>query len=63
MAIDGDSESSHRACNTEPQEDYVPFVESDADEIRGLFEHVRTMVQGAASTSQTSADPVYGTMV
>jgi len=44
VAIDGDSESSHRACNAEPQEDYVPFVESDADEIRGLFEHVRTMV-------------------
>ena len=40
------SKTLHRAFNERQQDDYMPFVELDADEIRVLFDQVRTMVQG-----------------
>ena len=40
------SRTLHRAFNERQQDDYMPFVELDADELRQLFADVRTLVQG-----------------
>ena len=36
----------HRAFNERQQDNYIPFVEMDADEIKNLFVDVRTLVNG-----------------
>jgi uncharacterized protein (UPF0332 family) len=40
------SRTLHRAFNERQQDDYMPFVEMDADEIKSLFVDVRTLVNG-----------------
>ena len=40
------SRTLHRAFNERQQDDYMPFVEMDADEIKSLFGDVRTLVNG-----------------
>ena len=40
------SRTLHRAFNERQQDDYMPFVEMDADEIRSLFMDVRALVEG-----------------
>jgi len=40
------SRTLHRAFNERQQDDYMPFVEMDADEIESLFVDVRTLVNG-----------------
>lgn len=40
------SRTLHRAFNERQQDDYMPFVEMDADEIKCLFVDVRTLVNG-----------------
>lgn len=40
------SRTLHRAFNERQQDDYMPFVEMDADEIGSLFVDVRTLVNG-----------------
>jgi uncharacterized protein (UPF0332 family) len=43
------SRTLHRAFNERQQDDYMPFVEMDADEIRSLFGDVRTLVSGISN--------------
>ncbi|HUT47420.1 MAG TPA: HEPN domain-containing protein [Sedimentisphaerales bacterium] len=40
------SRTLHRAFNERQQDDYMPFVEMDADEIESLFVDVRNLVNG-----------------
>jgi uncharacterized protein (UPF0332 family) len=40
------SRTLHRAFNERQQDDYMPFVEVDADGLRQLLADVRTMVGG-----------------
>lgn len=40
------SKTLHRAFNERQQDDYMPFVELDADEIRQLVTDVQSLVQG-----------------
>ena len=40
------SRTLHRAFNERQQDDYMPFVEMDADEINDLYTKVRTFVTG-----------------
>jgi uncharacterized protein (UPF0332 family) len=40
------SRTLHRAFNERQQDDYMPFVEMDADEIGSLFVDVRTLFNG-----------------
>ncbi len=40
------SKTLHRAFNERQQDDYLPFVELDADEIGQLFTDVQVLVQG-----------------
>ena len=40
------SRTLHRAFNERQQDDYMPFVEMDANEIESLFEDVQTLVAG-----------------
>lgn len=40
------SRTLHRAFNERQQDDYMPFVEMNADEISNLFIDVRTLVNG-----------------
>ena len=40
------SRTLHRAFNERQQDDYMPFVEMDADEIESLFADVRILVNG-----------------
>lgn len=40
------SRTLHRAFNERQQDDYMPFVEMDADEIKRLSIDVRTLVNG-----------------
>lgn len=42
------SRTLHRAFNERQQDDYMPFVEVDADELRQLLADVRTLVNGIA---------------
>jgi uncharacterized protein (UPF0332 family) len=43
------SRTLHRAFNERQQDDYMPFVEMDPDELRQLFESVRDMVKGTSA--------------
>ncbi|MBN1506959.1 MAG: HEPN domain-containing protein [Sedimentisphaerales bacterium] len=43
------SRTLHRAFNERQQDDYMPFVEMDPDELRQLLEEVRNMVHGVSS--------------
>ena len=40
------SKTLHRAFNERQQDDYIPFVEMDADEISSLFADVQVLVNG-----------------
>jgi len=40
------SRTLHRAFNERQQDDYMPFVEMDAEEIEGLFTEVQILVNG-----------------
>ena len=40
------SRTLHRAFNERQQDDYMPFVEMDADELQTLFVDVKTLVNG-----------------
>ena len=40
------SRTLHRAFNERQQDDYMPFVELDANEIESLFKDVQTLVDG-----------------
>jgi uncharacterized protein (UPF0332 family) len=40
------SRTLHRAFNERQQDDYMPFVEVDAGEIKSLFADVQTLVNG-----------------
>ena len=40
------SRTLHRAFNERQQDDYMPFVEMDADEIKSLFVDVKKLVSG-----------------
>ena len=40
------SRTLHRAFNERQQDDYMPFVEMDADELQGLFADVQALVSG-----------------
>ena len=40
------SKTLHRAFNERQQDDYMPFVEFDAEEIESLFTDVRILVNG-----------------
>ena len=40
------SRTLHRAFNERQQDDYMPFVEMDADEIKTLYSNVQTFVTG-----------------
>lgn len=42
------SQTLHQAFNERQQDDYMPFVQLDAGEIRGLFADARILVQGIA---------------
>jgi uncharacterized protein (UPF0332 family) len=43
------SRTLHRAFNERQQDDYMPFVEMDPDELRRLLEDVRSMVTGISA--------------
>jgi uncharacterized protein (UPF0332 family) len=43
----------HRAFHERQQDDYMPFVEMDPDELRQLLVDVRTMVIGIAEYVRT----------
>ena len=40
------SRTLHQAFNERQQDDYMPFVEMDADQIKSLFVDVQTLVNG-----------------
>ena len=40
------SRTLHRAFNERQQDDYMPFVELNAEEIKDLFNNVQALVQG-----------------
>jgi uncharacterized protein (UPF0332 family) len=40
------SRTLHRAFNERQQDDYMPFVEVDTNEIKSLFTDVKTLVKG-----------------
>jgi len=42
------SRTLHQAFNERQQDDYMPFVEMDGDELRQLLADVRTLVNGIA---------------
>ncbi len=46
------SRTLHRAFNERQQDDYMPFVEMDSDELRQLLLSVRNMVNGISSYIQ-----------
>jgi uncharacterized protein (UPF0332 family) len=43
------SRTLHRAFNERQQDDYMPFVEMDPDELKELLEEVRDMVKGISA--------------
>ena len=43
------SRTLHRAFNERQQDDYMPFVEMDPDELRQLLADVRNMVNGISA--------------
>jgi uncharacterized protein (UPF0332 family) len=43
------SRTLHRAFNERQQDDYMPFVEMDPDELKQLLEDVRNMVNGVST--------------
>lgn len=43
------SRTLHRAFNERQQDDYMPFVEMDPDELTGLLDDVRSMVRGVSA--------------
>jgi uncharacterized protein (UPF0332 family) len=51
------SRTIHRAFNERQQDDYMPFVQLDPDEIRSLSADVRTLVKGIGDYVAASAEP------
>ena len=49
------SRTLHRAFNERQQDDYMPFVEMDPDELRQLLGDVRRMVGGIGAHTKDSA--------
>jgi len=49
------SRTLHRAFNERQQDDYMPFVDMDPDELRQLLEDVRTMVLGISAFIKENA--------
>ncbi|MCL5279562.1 MAG: hypothetical protein M1376_06615 [Planctomycetes bacterium] len=45
----------HRAFNERQQDDYMPFVEMDPDELKQLLESVRNMVNGISAYIRENA--------
>lgn len=49
------SRTLHQAFNERQQDDYLPFVEMDPDELRQLLEDVRSMVNGVGAYIEKNA--------
>jgi uncharacterized protein (UPF0332 family) len=49
------SRALHRAFNERQQDDYMPFVEMDPDELQQLLGDVRSMVNGISAYVKTNA--------